>query len=292
MTDEATLVAIHATGEISEFDIRSGASRPRSRLALSAEIAAGDIDVGGGRVAFLDGRDVVVAGLSDAIAVERFEARGLSCDPYYPFPGEASFVDLDDDGDDLAVVSCSDGTGRGFLQIATNVGDGLEEETFDLRYDLPSSVSIADGGGVAVVSSFRGQIGVLKDGAWIEPAELQSERFGGVGYQQGWAATDPSGRLVLTRRDLKGVELWLVDASQMARVAQVANTFEPEFPVGASFTGTDMTLDRGSGEVDTWSLERAHMVDQACDAIPDSLPEYSVAAGVTTVPCGEQGAST
>ena len=285
MIGDNTLVAVGADGWVLAHDLRSAVTSPRPPLPLETELAPGDIDIGGGRVAFLAGGEVVVVDPMNAKVVDRFDTAGSSCDSSYPFPGEASFLDLGDSGAELAVVTCAGNSGRGELQIARGIGIGLEQEAVELPYAYPSWVSISEGARVTVISSFRGQIAVRHGDAWIEPAELQSERFGGVGYQQGWAMTDPTGGVVLTRRDLRGVELWTIDGNQVDRVVQVSDTFQSYFPVHARLAASGASLGWDDGTTTTWAFDRRSLVEQACRSLPTSLPEYTVAAGVTTVPC-------
>ena len=115
-------------------------------------------------------------------------------------------------------------------------------ETYELRYLFPTTASIAGGGSAVAVAFTTGQVGFLRDGAWIEPDVLQAERSAHNGYQHGWAALDPDGELLLTRRDSADLELWAASGSGLERLGRLANSDASEAPDFASFSGDDITV--------------------------------------------------
>ena len=163
-------------------------------------------------------------------------------------------------------------------------------ETYELRYLFPTTASIAGGGSAVAVAFTTGQVGFLRDGAWIEPDVLQAERSAHNGYQHGWAALDPDGELLLTRRDSADLELWAASGSGLERLGRLANSDASEAPDFASFSGDDITVasatafhyDTGTATAvtTTWSLAVTTLLEHACDEVGSSLPAGARAAGV------------
>ena len=140
---------------------------------------------------------------------------------------ENSFVDLADDGRSLAALRCRD-AGNAILQVVAATDDPAGVETFELGASNPTTVSVTNTARVVAVAFSLGQINVLRDGTWIEPAALQAGRAGHNSYQPGWAAVDPSGRLLITRRDLADIELWSLDGPVVERIGRLAISDESE----------------------------------------------------------------
>ena len=107
--------------------------------------------------------------------------------------------------------------------------------TAPLRYLFPTTVSVPDGGDTAVVAFSTGQIAVQRGNRSIEPDALKAEREAHNSYQAGWAAIDPGGTLLVTRRDGKNVELWSITGTTVQRVAQLADGDSSEPPALAQF---------------------------------------------------------
>ena len=189
------------------------------------------MDLTDDRVAVLDGSTAVVTDLRDGHEIARMSVPGESCTNGSFLPRETNYLDLSEDGHALAIVRCAAGT-RGTLTLVRDVDRDPTPTTAPLRYLFPTTVSVPDGGDTAVVAFSAGQIAVQRGDRSIEPDALKAEREAHNSYQAGWAAIDPGGTLLVTRRDAKNVELWSITGTTVERVAQLADGDSSE-PAGA-----------------------------------------------------------
>ncbi len=226
--DEDRIIELLDDGTLVIHHLASGNTDERV-LPLSAPLAADRVDLSAERIAVVDGTTGIVANLTDGSTLARFELAAEVCgDPI--FPNETSFVDLSEDGDSLAIVSCPP-EGRSLVQFSAGIGGAQPAlETVELRYPFPTSVSVADGARTVAVAFSFGQVGVRRDDRWIEPDALKAERAGHNMYQRGWAAVDPEGQLLVTRRDGLDVELWTIDGGAVDRVARLTHDAQPPPP--------------------------------------------------------------
>ena len=266
---------------------------PRARRPRHLAVTPDQVDLTDGRLAIVDGDEARVIELGDGAVAARIPLDGEKCPGF--ILDENAFVDLADDGQSLAALRCRD-AGNAILQVlrATDDPDGIE--TFELGSSNPTTVSLTNAAQVVAVAFSLGQINVLRDGTWIEPAALQAERAGHNSYQPGWAAIDPSGRLLVTRRDLADIELWSLDGPVVERVGRLAISDESEPPAFTGFTPSAdrVTIAWGSSThysratrtavTTTWSFDRAFLTTLACRALPSELTDYATTSGVTTLP--------
>jgi hypothetical protein len=292
LSDSQTLVEIRSDGSLFRHDLES-AETAQVDLDTADQLRYGETDIGTSATAFLAGDHAVVANLSDGKAIHRFRAEGFSCSSDFT-AREESFVDLAEDESALAFVRCRD-DGRSVLQVARGLDARPVEEQFDLRYVRPSTVSISDGGRTIVVGFSSGQVGILRDGAWVEPDVLQSDRFPHNDYQQGWASIDPGGSFVVTRLDSAGVELWALVGDTVQRLAKLADDDLTPQPAFAQFDDQSARVTiswnspygRGSTTnavlAKSWSFERSFLTERACAELVGQAPEYATSVGVGSI---------
>ena len=224
LTTSTTLVEVLDDGTVVVHELGGGGTRELV-VPVTSPVTPDQVDLTDGRLAIVDGDEARVIELGDGAVAARIPLDGEKCPGF--ILDENAFVDLADDGQSLAALRCRD-AGNAILQVlrATDDPDGIE--TFELGSSNPTTVSLTNAAQVVAVAFSLGQINVLRDGTWIEPAALQAERAGHNSYQPGWAAIDPSGRLLVTRRDLADIELWSLDGPVVERVGRLAISDESE----------------------------------------------------------------
>jgi hypothetical protein len=292
MLADRTFVEVFSDGTLQKHHA-ADARTDKFQLATSAPLPADEIDISDHEVAFLDGQRVSVVDLEGDVVADA-PVTGRSCsDP--TFATETSYVDLAEDASAVAVVTCGDGDQR-TLEVGPIDGEGVGLRRFDIRYQGAGTVAVANGGEIAVVATGIGQVGILRDGKWIEPGALRADRYAHNDYQVGWAAIDPAGRFVVTRLDGSGVELWAIDASPVARVAVLTEDELTQPPAFAQFdpdsggvtVGWDSARGRGSSDNEvmskSWSFLRTELTRAACGELSQGPPDYAIAAGVTEIP--------
>jgi WD40 repeat protein len=294
MVADDTFVEVFADGTLRKHRLGRG---PTDDVALEVEhrLLGAEVDLTNDRIAYLDGGKAMVADLSGAVLTS-IAVAGSSCTAG-GFSDDTAYVDLAEDDSALAAVTCGE-SGSSTLDVARYGADGGgETERYDLQYQGPGTVSVANGGRVVAVATTIGQVGILHDGEWIEPTALQAERYPHNQYQTGWVAVDPAGRFVVTRLDASNIELWAVDTRPVERITQLTEDDRSSPPAFARFApdsndvtiGWDSTLGFGSGEnvVESlsWSLSQDELVRTACNELSGrDVPAYAAEEGVTVSP--------
>ena len=223
--DDGTVLARHTS---------SGEATVVAQVRVTRSVAIDEVDLTDDRVAVLDGSTAVVTDLTGGHEIARMSVPGESCTNGSFLPRETNYLDLSEDGHALAIVRSAAGT-RGTLTLVRDVDRDPTPTTAPLRYLFPTTVSVPDGGDTAVVAFSTGQIAVQRGDRSIEPDALKAEREAHNSYQAGWAAIDPGGTLLVTRRDAKNVELWSITGTTVERVAQLADGDSSEPPALAQF---------------------------------------------------------
>jgi hypothetical protein len=291
--DGAILEALD-DGRVLARSASSGDSTTVAQVAVTQPVAIDEVDLTDDRVALLDGSVAVVADLRDGHEIARVAVPGQSCSSGPFLPKETTFVDLSEDGRTLAVVRCT-ADDRGTLGIVRDIDGDPTPATKPLRYLFPTTVSVTDGGGTAVVAFRAGQIAIQRGDRSIEPDALKAERAAHNSYQGGWAAIDPGGRLAVTRRDGTNVELWAITGTTVERVAQLADGDSSEPPAFAQFApaasritlawSTARHYDTGTGTAvtATWDLTQSFLLAKACAELGAGVPAGAAAQGVESV---------
>ena len=286
----------------------SGDATVVAQVRVTRPVAIDEVDLTDDRVALLDGSTAVVTDLSDGHEIARLSVPGEST-PREPqgegagtgsctngsfLPRETSYVDLSEDGHALAVVRCA-ADSRGTLTLVRDVDRDPAPTTAPLRYLFPTTVSVADGGDTAVVAFFTGQIAIERGEGSIEPEALTAEREAHNSYQGGWAAVEPGGRLLVTRRDARNVELWAITGNTVERVAQLADGDSSEPPALAQFAPGSAGVTIAWSSVShydtstrtavtaTWDLTRPFLLASACAELTAGVPAGAAGQGVEFV---------
>ena len=296
LTTPTTLVEVLDDGTVVVHELSGGGTR-ELLVPVTSPLTPDQVDLTDGRLAIVDGDEARVIELGDGTVAAMIPLDGQKCPGF--IVEENAFVDLTDDGRSLAALRCRDG-GNAILQVVGTTDDPAGAETFELGAGNPTTVSVTTAAQIVAVAFSLGQINVLRDGTWIEPAALQAERAGHNSYQPGWAAVDPSGRLLVTRRDLADIELWSLDGPVVERVGRLAISDESEPPAFAAFTpsadrltiawdsSTHYSRATRTAVTTTWSFDRPFLTTLACRTLPSELTDYATTSGVTTLPaCAE-----
>ena len=291
--DDGTVLARRAS---------SGEATVVAQVRVTRSVAIDEVDLTDDRVAVLDGSTAVVTDLRDGHEIARMSVPGESCTNGSFLPRETNYLDLSEDGHALAIVRCAAGT-RGTLTLVRDVDRDPTPTTAPLRYLFPTTVSVPDGGDTAVVAFSTGQIAVQRGDRSIEPDALKAEREAHNSYQAGWAAIDPGGTLLVTRRDAKNVELWSITGTTVERVAQLADGDSSEPPALAQFASgasgitlawsTALHYDTGTrtAVTATWDLTRPFLLASACAELTAGVPAGAAGQGVESIAgCPSPGA--
>jgi hypothetical protein len=291
---DGAILEVLDDGTVLARSASSGDANVVAKVRVSQPVAVDEVDLTDDRVALLDGSTAVVVDLRDGHEVARLPVPDDSCTNGSFLPRETAYVDLSEDGHSLAVVRCAADT-RGTLSLVRDLDRDPRPTTATLRYRFPTTVSVADGGDTAVVAFFTGQIAIQRGDRPIEPDALKAEREAHNSYQAGWAAIDPGGTLLVTRRDAKNVELWAITGTTVDRVAQLADGDSSEPPAFAQFapgasritlawsTALHYDTSTRTAVTATWDLTRPFLLAAACAELTAGVPAGAAAEGVESV---------
>lgn len=157
------------------------------------------------------------------------------------FPEPVCAVAISDDGSAVATATCGQ-SGRPRIE-ATSVITG--KQTMPLQesdFSTPTAIALSNDATVVAVAHSSGEIGILRNGAWVRTPALSSAAADHNVFQPGWVAVDPAGTAIFTYRDAKGLEMWLTSTGFERPIAKLQSNFPGGTPTEVSFHRNLMTI--------------------------------------------------